>query len=313
MELRNRILKAESGIAACRLEADKALMGDRDRLAELENRAGLIHCELVDRSRLLTDLGREGGETRPIGFTCVDSMAGPEPERERDTRGRVEKEHRLCQSRGRELDELQTSIDTLRLQISAKEGVYRKRLEKLVLERDELNLALSRATTLQNDRAEEEAALLAQRSRLAASYAARLQEVEKPGNHRVPDMETLICYYELIPEIAGRMADLVVMKLLGEKALAEIAKRSSGTDLGRLSTFFCEQGIFLVIADKARLAMVKAAMKKGLGARGLVSVLSQVIYPSYPLMQAKTPCRVYINEDCITKGTAPVICSIYPQ
>lgn len=313
LELRNRILKAESSIAACRLEADKALMGDRDRLAELENRAGLIHCELVDRSRLLTDLGREGGETRPIGFTCVDSMAGPEPERERDTRGRVEKEHRLCQSRGRELDELQTSIDTLRLQISAKEGVYRKRLEKLVLERDELNLALSRATTLQNDRAEEEAALLAQRSRLAASYAARLQEVEKPGNHRVPDMETLICYYELIPEIAGRMADLVVMKPLGEKALAEIAKRSSGTDLGRLSTFFCEQGIYLVIADKARLAMVKAAMKKGLGARGLVSVLSQVIYPSYPLMQAKTPCRVYINEDCITKGTAPVIRSIYPQ
>lgn len=305
--LRNRILQAEAAMAACRLEADKALMEDRDRLAELENRAGLIHCELVDRSRLLSDLGREDSGTRTIGFTCVDSMAPAAPVRERDVRGRAVKERRRCMDRGKELDDIQSSIDTLRIRINAKEEVYRRKLEKLTLKRDELNLSLSRASTILAENSEKEASLQAERSRLISSYAARLEEVEKPGSHTEPALDILIRYFSLLPEIAGRMAGLVVMKPLDEEAMMEIASRSRGTDLSRLEGFFGSQGILLEISDKARLAMVKKAMKKGLGARGLVNVLSEVIYPYYPVLQANSPCQAAIEEDCITKGTAPNI------
>lgn len=305
--LRNRILQAEAAMAACRLEADKALMEDRDRLAELENRAGLIHCELVDRSRLLSDLGREDSGTRTIGFTCVDSMAPAAPVRERDVRGRAVKERRRCMDRGKELDDIQSSIDTLRIRINAKEEVYRKKLEKLTLKRDELSLSLSRASTILAESSEKEASLQAERSRLISSYAARLEELERPGSHTEPALDILIRYFSLLPEIAGRMAGLVVMKPLDEEAMMEIAGRSRGTDLSRLEEFFGSQGIQLEISDKARLAMVKKAMKKGLGARGLVNVLSEVIYPYYPDLQANRTCLATIEEDCITKGTAPRI------
>lgn len=305
--LRNRILQAEAAMAACRLEADKALMEDRDRLAELENRAGLIHCELVDRSRLLSDLGREGGSARTIGFTCVDSMAPAAPVRERDVRGRAVKERRRCMDRGKELDDIQSSIDTLRIRINAKEEVYRRKLEKLTLKRDELNLSLSRASTILAESSEKEASLQAERSRLVSSYAARLEELERPGSHTEPALDILIRYFSLLPEIAGRMAGLVVMKPLDEEAMMEIAGRSRGTELSRLEGFFGSQGILLEISDKARLAMVKKAMKKGLGARGLVNVLSEVIYPYYPVLQANSPCQAAIEEDCITKGAAPYI------
>lgn len=305
--LRNRILQAEAAMAACRLEADKALMEDRDRLAELENRAGLIHCELVDRNRLLSDLGREGGSARTIGFTCVDSMAPAAPVRERDVRGRAVKERRRCMDRGKELDDIQSSIDTLRIRINAKEEVYRRKLEKLTLKRDELNLSLSRASTILAESSEKEASLQAERSRLVSSYAARLEELERPGSHTEPALDILIRYFSLLPEIAGRMAGLVVMKPLDEEAMMEIAGRSRGTELSRLEGFFGSQGILLEISDKARLAMVKKAMKKGLGARGLVNVLSEVIYPYYPDLQANSPCWAAIEEDCITKGAAPHI------
>lgn len=305
--LRNRILQAEAAMAACRLEADKALMEDRDRLAELENRAGLIHCELVDRSRLLSDLGREGGSARTIGFTCVDSMAPAAPVRERDVRGRAVKERRRCMDRGKELDDIQSSIDTLRIRINAKEEVYRRKLEKLTLKRDELNLSLSKASTILAESSEKEASLQAERSRLISSYAARLEELERPGSHTEPALDILIRYFSLLPEIAGRMAGLVVMKPLDEEAMMEIASRSRGTDRSRLEEFFGSRNIQLEISDKARLAMVQKAMKKGLGARGLVNVLSEVIYPYYPDLQANSPCLATIEEDCITKGTAPDI------
>jgi ATP-dependent Clp protease ATP-binding subunit ClpX len=124
-------------------------------------------------------------------------------------------------------------------------------------------------------------------------------------NHVEP--EDLI-KYGLIPEFVGRLPVVAVLDELDEKALMSILCEPRNALVKQYMKLFQMESAELVFTDKAIESIAKKALKRKTGARGLRSILEEVLLDMMYDLPSKTHVRkVEIDEHCISgKGTPKI-------
>lgn len=114
--------------------------------------------------------------------------------------------------------------------------------------------------------------------------------------------------FGLIPEFAGRLPNVVALSELAEEDLLRVLKEPKNSVLKQYCKLMRYDGVELEFEDDALKAIVKKAIDQKTGARGLRSIVENVMTdimfeaPSDPTIK-----KVVITKDCINKGKEPYI------
>lgn len=136
------------------------------------------------------------------------------------------------------------------------------------------------------------------KSRDAGSVSDVLCEVEP---------EDLI-KFGLIPELIGRLPVLATLRELDEAALVEILIEPKNALVKQYQKLFSMEGVELEIRPSALQAIAKKALKRKTGARGLRSILENVLLDTmYELPTMENATKVVVDETTIDSGAQPLI------
>lgn len=135
----------------------------------------------------------------------------------------------------------------------------------------------------------------------------QVQKIEKHDVYRHIKNEDIL-RYGLIPEFLGRVPILASLDPLGEKELLSILTKPQNAIVKQYQTMFAYDGIQLEFDSKALKAIVKKAIERGTGARGLRSILEESMLDiMYELPSKKSVEHCIITEKVITEHAQPVI------
>ncbi len=113
--------------------------------------------------------------------------------------------------------------------------------------------------------------------------------------------------YGLIPEIVGRLPINTFLEELDEKALIEILTKPKNAILKQFKIFFAMEDIELEFKDKAIVAIAKLAIKRKLGARGLRSIVENILLDvMYDVPSQKNIIKIIIDEGVINNSNEPL-------
>lgn len=136
------------------------------------------------------------------------------------------------------------------------------------------------------------------KSRSTANVSDVLREVEP---------EDLI-KFGLIPELIGRLPVLATLQELDEAALVEILIAPKNALVKQYQKLFSMEGVELEIRPSALQAIAKKALKRKTGARGLRSILENVLLDTmYELPTMENVAKVVVDETTIDGGAQPLI------
>jgi ATP-dependent Clp protease ATP-binding subunit ClpX len=136
------------------------------------------------------------------------------------------------------------------------------------------------------------------KSRNTANVSDVLREVEP---------EDLI-KFGLIPELIGRLPVLATLQELDEAALVEILIAPKNALVKQYQKLFSMEGVELEIRPSALQAIAKKALKRKTGARGLRSILENVLLDTmYELPTMENAAKVVVDETTIDSGAQPLI------
>ena len=113
--------------------------------------------------------------------------------------------------------------------------------------------------------------------------------------------------FGLIPEFVGRIPVLVSLDPLSEDSLVRILKEPKNALVRQYEELFRMDGIKLMIDDDALLEIAKMASEKGMGARGLRSILEHTLMDMmYELPGEPDVKGLRITKDVVDGKTPPV-------
>ena len=113
--------------------------------------------------------------------------------------------------------------------------------------------------------------------------------------------------FGLIPEFVGRIPVLVSLDPLSEESLVRILKEPKNALVRQYEELFRMDGIKLTIDDDALLEIAKMASEKGMGARGLRSILEHTLMDMmYELPGEPDVKGLRITKDVVDGKTPPV-------
>jgi len=136
------------------------------------------------------------------------------------------------------------------------------------------------------------------KSKTEAASNQHLQEVEP---------EDLI-KFGLIPELVGRLPVVATLNELDEEALIQILLEPKNALIKQYSKLLEMEGAELEIRPSALHAIAKKAITRKAGARGLRSILEQVLLDvMYDLPSEQNVAKVVIDENTITQGAKPLL------
>lgn len=133
------------------------------------------------------------------------------------------------------------------------------------------------------------------------------KEYTKQELYEMVEPEDLI-RYGLIPEFVGRFPITAIFHELDEKALFEILTKPKNAITKQYQKLFALEGVKLVFTDDALKAVAMLAIRKKTGARGLRSLLEDImlnIMYELPSMEDVKEC--VITEDVIYKKSPPIL------
>ena len=105
--------------------------------------------------------------------------------------------------------------------------------------------------------------------------------------------------YGLIPEFIGRLPVTAVLSKLEESDLVHILSDVKNSLLRQYEALLAMDGVKLTFEDEALQALARLAIDKGTGARGLRSILENVMVDlMYDLPSRQDVERVYCNSRC---------------
>ena len=114
--------------------------------------------------------------------------------------------------------------------------------------------------------------------------------------------------YGLIPEFIGRLPVVASLEELDEAALMQILTEPKNALIRQYQYLFGMEDVDLVFDEEALLAVAKKALERNTGARGLRSILENVLLDTmYDLPSSDDIGTVRITEDVITKAAKPVM------
>jgi ATP-dependent Clp protease ATP-binding subunit ClpX len=119
--------------------------------------------------------------------------------------------------------------------------------------------------------------------------------------------------YGLIPEFVGRLPITVALDYLDEEDIIRILTEPKNAFVKQYEKFFALDDVELVFHEGALRAIAKRALERGTGARGLKSIIEDVLLhsmfdvPSRPEIK-----RCIITEQSITDGLEPLLLTEEP-
>ncbi len=115
-----------------------------------------------------------------------------------------------------------------------------------------------------------------------------------------------IVKYGLIPELVGRLPIIVSLDNLDEEALVKILKEPKNSLCKQYKKLFELDNVELEFEEEALYEVAKLAIKREIGARGLRSILENImIKPMYDIPSEKEIKKIIITKDFI-EGKAPL-------
>ncbi len=114
--------------------------------------------------------------------------------------------------------------------------------------------------------------------------------------------------YGLIPELIGRLHVVATLQELSDSELVRILTEPKNALVKQYKKMLKLDNVKLTITDDALQAIAKKAVERKVGARGLRSIMEQIMVDlmyKIPSMKGVTEC--IINEDVVNKGKPPVL------
>lgn len=112
--------------------------------------------------------------------------------------------------------------------------------------------------------------------------------------------------FGMIPEFVGRIPVMATMKELSEKELLEVLVEPKGAVIKHYQKLFELDNVNLTFTDDALLAIVKKAIKRKTGARGLRAILEKsLLNTMYEVPSVEAVVKIVIGEATITSGSMP--------
>jgi ATP-dependent Clp protease ATP-binding subunit ClpX len=116
--------------------------------------------------------------------------------------------------------------------------------------------------------------------------------------------------YGLIPEFVGRLPIVVPLDYLDEEDIIRILTEPKNAFVKQYQKFFSLDDVELVFQDGALRAIAQRALLRGTGARGLKSIIEDVLLNSmYEVPSRPDIKRCVITQESITEGLEPLLVS----
>jgi ATP-dependent Clp protease ATP-binding subunit ClpX len=139
-------------------------------------------------------------------------------------------------------------------------------------------------------------------------------EVRSPNNSKATydllkaaEPEDLI-KFGLIPEFVGRMPVVAALEELDEEALIEILTEPKNALIKQYQRLFLMEGVELEVRTAALGAVAKKALARKTGARGLRSILEQILLDTmYELPTLENVSKVVVDEQMVLAEGKPLL------
>ena len=114
--------------------------------------------------------------------------------------------------------------------------------------------------------------------------------------------------YGLIPELVGRIPVITALNALDEEALVRILREPKNSLLNQYKKLFDLDKVDLEFTEDALMAVAKKTLERKTGARGLRSILEDILMPlMYQVPSDYTIEKVVITKETVEDGAAPQI------
>ena len=147
-------------------------------------------------------------------------------------------------------------------------------------------------------------------SNSSIGFGASLTEVEKINvGELLPKLEPDdLVHYGLIPEFVGRLPVVATLGELDERALISILTQPKNALIKQYVRLFELENVKLTFRDEAIAAIAKKAIKHRTGARGLRSILEDILLDSmFDLPSQDGVAEIVVNAEAVTKQAAPLM------
>jgi ATP-dependent Clp protease ATP-binding subunit ClpX len=141
-------------------------------------------------------------------------------------------------------------------------------------------------------------------------------ELKNKNNHK--DVEKILSGLEaddlvkfgLIPEFVGRLPVVTTLQELDEAALIDILTQPKNALVKQFGALFKMEGVELEFTESALHQVAKKALKRKIGARGLRTILEDVLLDTmYELPSLENLEKVIVDEHAIAKNGTPTLIS----
>ncbi|MGN1062706.1 MAG: AAA family ATPase, partial [Alphaproteobacteria bacterium] len=149
--------------------------------------------------------------------------------------------------------------------------------------------------------------------RRAAEYSVGFgADIKHKNAHKTGELLTKLepddlLKYGLIPEFIGRLPVVATLEDLDEKALIRILTEPKNALVKQYQSLFKMEGVTLEFTKEAYKAIAAKALKRNTGARGLRSIMENILLDTmYELPSMKGLKKVIINDTVVNEGSKPV-------
>ena len=114
--------------------------------------------------------------------------------------------------------------------------------------------------------------------------------------------------FGMIPEFVGRMPVVATLNPLDEKDLVEVLVKPKNSLIRQYSKFFEMENVKLTVPVETLDVIAKEALRKGTGARGLRSILEEVMFEvMYDIPSQDEIAECIITPECVTRRSTPIL------
>ena len=144
-------------------------------------------------------------------------------------------------------------------------------------------------------------------------FAAYLDEPQVSKVKRLGDIlaqvepEDLL-KFGMIPEFVGRFSVMATLNPLDEKDLVDVLLKPKNSLIKQYTKFFEMENVKLTFSEDSLAAIAKEALRKGTGARGLRSILEEIMFEvMYELPSQSEIAECIITPESITRKSKPIL------
>ncbi|MFK5892549.1 MAG: ATP-dependent Clp protease ATP-binding subunit ClpX [Pseudomonadota bacterium] len=147
------------------------------------------------------------------------------------------------------------------------------------------------------------------RGGIGFSAQVKTPEDDKLFGETIQDVESEdLTKYGLIPEFVGRLPVVATLEELDEDALVRILTEPKNSIAKQYAKLIEMEGVELEIRDDALHAIAKKAMNKKTGARGLRSIMENILLDTmYELPSMVDVQKVVLDENVVNGETEPLL------